>query len=92
MSLGFNTNSLHSGHETDKTQGTRSSHLSINGLFFDNADHAANLFSLAEPLHLHPLEQSHQRCIGATLGGFGRGYCRRNASGTSAIIGTIESG
>ena len=46
----FATKALHEGHDVTKTQGTRAVPLYQSTSFvFNNADHAANLFALAEP-------------------------------------------
>ena len=88
MSLGFNTNSLHSGHETDKTQGTRAVPIYQSTAYvFDNADHAANLFSLAEPGYIYtrlnnPTNDVLEQRLAALEGGIAG---VTTASGTSAI-------
>ena len=44
------TLALHAGHNTTKTEGTRAVPIyQTTSYVFDNTDHAANLFSLAEP-------------------------------------------
>ena len=46
----FSTNALHVGHDVTKTQGTRAVPLyQSTSYVFDNAEHAAILFALAEP-------------------------------------------
>ena len=46
----LSTKALHAGHDTSLTQGTRAVPLyQSTSYVFNNADHAANLFALAEP-------------------------------------------
>ena len=46
----FSTQALHAGHDTTATGGTRAVPIyQTTSYVFDNTDHAANLFSLAEP-------------------------------------------
>ena len=48
--LNFTTKSLHAGHDPSNTQGTRAVPIYQSTAYvFKDADHAANLFSLAEP-------------------------------------------
>tara|TARA_Y100000994_G_C15602707_1_gene405407 strand:+ start:800 stop:946 length:147 start_codon:yes stop_codon:yes gene_type:complete len=48
MSTKIETNSLHAGHETKQTQGTRAVPIYQSTSYeFNNSDHAAKLFSLA---------------------------------------------
>ena len=88
MSVGFNTNSLHSGHATDKTQGTRAVPIYQSTAYvFDSADHAANLFSLAEPGYIYtrlnnPTNDVLEQRLAALEGGIA---AVATASGTSAI-------
>jgi len=50
----FSTNALHVGHDVTKTQGTRAVPLyQSTSYVFNNADHAANLFALAEPGYIY---------------------------------------
>ena len=52
--LNFNTKTLHAGHDLDKTQGTRAVPIYQSTAYvFDSAEHAANLFSLAEPGYIY---------------------------------------
>jgi len=47
--LNFSTNALHAGHDTAETGGTRAVPIyQTSSYVFNNTDHAANLFSLAE--------------------------------------------
>ena len=48
------TLALHAGHNTTKTEGTRAVPIyQTTSYVFDNTDHAANLFSLAEPGYIY---------------------------------------
>ncbi|MDA0779938.1 MAG: O-acetylhomoserine aminocarboxypropyltransferase/cysteine synthase [Bacteroidetes bacterium] len=50
----FATKALHEGHDVTQTQGTRAVPLYQSTSFvFNNADHAANLFALAEPGYIY---------------------------------------
>lgn len=86
--LNFNTKTLHAGHETDKTQGTRAVPIYQSTAYvFDNADHAANLFSLAEPGYIYtrlnnPTNDVLEQRLAALEGGIA---AVSTASGTSAI-------
>ena len=53
MSYKIETNTLHVGHETKKTEGTRAVPIYQSTSYeFKNSDHAAKLFSLADLIHL----------------------------------------
>ena len=50
MSYKLETNALHAGHDVKKTSGTRAVPIyQTSSYVFNDSDHAANLFSLAEP-------------------------------------------
>ena len=50
----FSTDALHVGHDVTKTQGTRAVPLyQSTSYVFNNAEHAANLFALAEPGYIY---------------------------------------
>ena len=89
MSVGFNTNSLHSGHATDKTQGTRAVPIYQSTAYvFDSADHAANLFSLAEPGYIYTIRLNNPTndVLEQRLAALERGIAAvATTSGTSAI-------
>ena len=54
MSYKIETNTLHVGHETKKTEGTRAVPIyQSTSYVFNDSDHAANLFSLAEPGYIY---------------------------------------
>ena len=49
MSLKLATNALHAGHDVTQTQGTRAVPIyQTSSYVFNDSDHAANLFALAE--------------------------------------------
>ena len=84
----FNTKTLHAGHEVDKTQGTRAVPIYQSTAYvFDSAEHAANLFSLAEPGYIYtrlnnPTNDVLEQRVAALEGGIA---AVSTASGTSAI-------
>ena len=48
------TKALHAGHDTSLSQGTRAVPIyQSTSYVFNNADHAANLFALAEPGYIY---------------------------------------
>ena len=50
----FATKALHAGHDVSKNFGTRAVPIYQSTAYvFDNSDHAANLFSLAEPGNIY---------------------------------------
>ncbi len=84
----FNTKTLHAGHEVDKTQGTRAVPIYQSTAYvFNSAEHAANLFSLAEPGYIYtrlnnPTNDVLEQRLAALEGGIA---AVSTASGTSAI-------
>lgn len=86
--LNFNTKTLHAGHEVDKTQGTRAVPIYQSTAYvFNDAEHAANLFSLAEPGYIYtrlnnPTNDVLEQRMVALEGGIA---AVSTASGTSAI-------
>lgn len=88
----FETNALHSGHDVKKTEGTRAVPLyQSTSYVFDNADHAANLFSLAEPGYIYtrlnnPTNDILEQRLAELEGGIAS---VATASGTSAISTTL---
>ncbi|MEM6894524.1 MAG: O-acetylhomoserine aminocarboxypropyltransferase/cysteine synthase family protein [Bacteroidota bacterium] len=82
------TNALHAGHDTTATQGTRAVPIyQSTSYVFNDTDHAANLFSLAELGFIYtrlnnPTNQILQERLAAIEGGIGAVVF---ASGTSAI-------
>ena len=88
----FETNALHSGHDVKKTEGTRAVPLyQSTSYVFNNADHAANLFSLAEPGYIYtrlnnPTNDILEQRLAELEGGIAS---VATASGTSAISTTL---
>lgn len=88
----FETNALHSGHDVKKTEGTRAVPLyQSTSYVFKNADHAANLFSLAEPGYIYtrlnnPTNDILEQRLAELEGGIA---AVATASGTSAISTTL---
>lgn len=86
--LNFNTKTLHAGHEVDKTQGTRAVPIYQSTAYvFNDAEHAANLFSLVEPGYIYtrlnnPTNDVLEQRMAALEGGIA---AVSTASGTSAI-------
>ena len=84
----FNTKALHAGHDTDKTEGTRAVPLYQSTAYvFNDTDHAANLFSLAEPGYIYtrlnnPTTDVLEQRLAALEGGIA---AVATASGTAAI-------
>ncbi|PCE63323.1 O-acetylhomoserine aminocarboxypropyltransferase/cysteine synthase family protein [Sediminicola luteus] len=84
----FATNALHAGHDTTQTSGTRAVPIyQSTSYVFNDTDHAANLFSLAELGFIYtrlnnPTNQILQERLAAIEGGVGAVVF---ASGTSAI-------
>ncbi len=84
----FSTNALHAGHDTTQTSGTRAVPIyQSTSYVFNDTDHAANLFSLAELGFIYtrlnnPTNQILQERLAAIEGGVGAVVF---ASGTSAI-------
>ena len=92
MSTKIETNSLHAGHETKQTQGTRAVPIYQSTSYeFNNSDHAAKLFSLAEPGYIYtrlnnPTNDILEQRLANLEGGIG---AVSTASGTSAISTTL---
>ena len=86
------TLALHAGHDTKNTQGTRAVPIyQSTSYVFDNAEHAANLFSLAEPGYIYtrlnnPTNDVLEQRLAAVEGGVA---AVTTASGTSAISTTL---
>jgi len=84
----FSTNALHAGHDPAQTGGTRAVPIyQTSSYVFNDTDHAANLFSLAELGFIYtrlnnPTNQILQDRLAAVEGGVGAVVF---ASGTSAI-------
>jgi len=84
----FATKALHSGHDTTLTQGTRAVPIYQSTAYvFNNSEHAANLFALAEPGYIYtrlnnPTNDILEQRLAALEGGIASVV---TASGTSAI-------
>jgi O-acetylhomoserine (thiol)-lyase len=92
MSQKFSTNALHAGHEVKNNGGTRAVPLyQSTSYVFNNSDHAANLFALAEPGYIYtrinnPTVDVLEQRLAALEGGIA---AVATASGTSAISTTL---
>lgn len=86
--LKFSTNALHAGHDTTVNGGTRAVPIYQSTAYvFDNADHAANLFSLAEFGNIYsrinnPTNDILEQRLAAVEGGIASVV---TASGTAAL-------
>ncbi|MDG2372578.1 MAG: PLP-dependent transferase [Flavobacteriaceae bacterium] len=92
MSFQIETNALHAGHDTKQTQGTRAVPIYQSTSYeFKDTDHAAKLFSLAEPGYIYtrlnnPTNDILEQRLAALEGGIA---AVSTASGTSAIATTL---
>lgn len=88
----FATQALHAGHDVKANGGTRAVPIyQTTSYVFNNADHAANLFSLAEPGYIYtrlnnPTNDILEQRLAALEGGIGAVV---TASGTAAIATTL---
>ena len=88
----FATKALHAGHDVSKNSGTRAVPIYQSTAYvFDNSDHAANLFSLAEPGNIYtrinnPTNDILEQRLAALEGGIAAVV---TASGTSAIATSL---
>lgn len=88
----FATQALHAGHDVTATEGTRAVPIyQTTSYVFNDADHAANLFSLAEPGFIYtrlnnPTNDVLEQRLAALEGGIGSVV---TASGTAAIATTL---
>ena len=88
----FATNALHAGHDASQTSGTRAVPIYQSTAFvFNDSDHAANLFALAEPGNIYtrinnPTNDILEQRLAALEGGIAAVV---TASGTSAIATTL---
>jgi len=86
------TNALHAGHDIKLTQGTRAVPIyQSTSYVFNDSDHAANLFSLAEPGYIYtrlnnPTNDVLEQRLAALEGGVA---AVATASGTAAIATTL---
>ena len=92
MSLKLVTNALHAGHDVTQTQGTRAVPIyQTSSYVFNDSDHAANLFALAESGYIYtrlnnPTNDVLEQRLAAVEGGVA---AVATASGTSAIATTF---
>jgi len=92
MSLKLATNALHAGHDVKQTQGTRAVPIyQSTSYVFDDSNHAANLFALAEPGYIYtrlnnPTNDILEQRLAALEGGVA---AVATASGTAAIATTF---
>ncbi len=88
----FSTLALHEGHDTSSTEGTRAVPIyQSTSYVFKDSNHAANLFSLAEPGFIYtrlnnPTNDVLEKRLAALEGGIGAAVF---ASGTAAIATTL---
>ena len=92
MSLKLATNALHAGHDVTQTQGTRAVPIYQTSYYvFNDSDHAANLFALAESGYIYtrlnnPTNDILEQRLAAVEGGVA---AVATASGTAAIATTF---
>ncbi|MBH45322.1 MAG: O-acetylhomoserine aminocarboxypropyltransferase [Flavobacteriaceae bacterium] len=92
MSFQLATNALHAGHDVKQTQGTRAVPIyQTSSYVFNDADHAANLFSLSEAGYIYtrlnnPTNDILEQRLAAIEGGVA---AVATASGTAAIATTF---
>jgi len=92
MSTQLATQALHAGHDAKNTQGTQAVPIyQTSSYVFNNSEHAANLFSLAEPGFIYtrlnnPTNDVLEQRLAALEGG---AAAVATASGTSAIATTL---
>ena len=92
MSLKLATNALHAGHDVTQTQGTRAVPIyQTSSYVFNDSDHAANLFALAESGYIYtrlnnPTNDVLEQRLAAVEGGVA---AVATASGTAAIATTF---
>ena len=88
----FATNALHAGHDASQTSGTRAVPIyQSTAYIFNDSDHAANLFALAEPGNIYtrinnPTNDILEQRLAALEGGIAAVV---TASGASAIATTL---
>ena len=95
----FSTNALHVGHDVTKTQGTRAVPLyQSTSYVFDNAEHAANLFALAEPGYIYtrlnnPTNDVLEQRMAALEGGIAAvATCSGTAALSTGILTFLKAG
>lgn len=95
----FATKALHEGHDVTKTQGTRAVPLYQSTSFvFNNADHAANLFALAEPGYIYtrlnnPTNDVLEQRMASLEGGIAAvATCSGTAAASTGILTFLKAG
>jgi len=95
----FSTDALHVGHDVTKTQGTRAVPLYQSTSFvFNNSEHAANLFALAEPGYIYtrlnnPTTDVLEQRMAALEGGIAAvATCSGTAALSTSILTFLKSG
>ena len=95
----FATKALHEGHDVTKTQGTRAVPLYQSTSFvFNNADHAANLFALAEPGYIYtrlnnPTNDVLEQRMASLEGGIAAvATCSGTAAASTGILTFLTAG
>ena len=93
------TKALHEGHDVTKTQGTRAVPLYQSTSFvFNNADHAANLFALAEPGYIYtrlnnPTNDILEQRMASLEGGIAAvATCSGTAAASTGILTFLKAG
>ena len=92
MSTQLSTQALHAGHDVLKSQGTQAVPIyQTTSYVFNDSDHAASLFSLAEPGYIYtrlnnPTNDVLEQRLAALEGGVA---AVATASGTSAIATSL---
>ena len=95
----FATNALHAGHDVSKNAGTRAVPIyQTSSYVFNNSDHAANLFSLAEPGFIYtrinnPTNDILEQRLAALEGGIGAVVTASGTAATStALLVLLKAG
>lgn len=91
----FSTNALHAGHDVKTTAGTRAIPIyQTTSYVFNDTDHAANLFALAEPGFIYtrlnnPTNDVLEQRLAALEGGVGAAVFASGASAISTALLTL---
>ena len=91
----FATNALHAGHDVTKNAGTRAVHIyQTSSYVFNDSDHAANLFGLAEAGFIYtrlnnPTNDVLEQRLAALEGGIGAVVTASGASAISTALLTL---
>jgi O-acetylhomoserine (thiol)-lyase len=95
----FATKALHEGHDVTQTQGTRAVPLyQSTSYVFNNADHAANLFALAEPGYIYtrlnnPTTDVLEQRMASLEGGIAAvATCSGTAAASTGILTFLKAG